>query len=72
MNLPLNLRLPGLALSRRDCWFLGVAWAVIAVKCVLVWWAIARWQVPVHPLWIVAPTLACAALASLLWITHRE
>ena len=72
MNLPLHLRIPGLTLSRRNRWFLGVAWAVIAVKCVLVWWAIAHWRVPVHPLWIVVPTLVCAALASLLWITHRE
>lgn len=59
-------------MSRRDRWFLGVAWSAIAAKCVLVWWAIAHWQVPVHPLWIVAPTLLCAALATALWVTHRE
>jgi hypothetical protein len=46
-------------------------WIVIAVKCVVVWWAMERYHVPFHPLWIVAPTLVFAALASALWLTHE-
>lgn len=49
-------------------WFLGVAWLVILVKCVLVWWAMNHWHVPIHPAWVVVPTLMLAALATALWI----
>ena len=47
-------------------WFLGAAWILILVKCAIVWWAIGHWQVPVHPAWIVLPTLLFAALATVL------
>jgi hypothetical protein len=49
-------------------WFLGVAWIVILAKCVLVWWAMNHWHVPIHPAWVVVPTLMLAALATALWI----
>lgn len=49
-------------------WFLGVAWIVILAKCVLVWWAMAHWHVPIHPAWVIGPTLMLAALATALWI----
>lgn len=51
---------------------MAVAWVLILAKCVLVWWAIGHWHVPLHPAWIVAPTLVFAALATALWVTHRE
>ncbi len=51
---------------------MAAAWFIIAAKCVLVWWAIGRWQVPVHPAWVIVPTLMMAALATVLWVTHRE
>jgi len=53
-------------------WFLLAAWLIIAAKCVAVAWAIQHWAVPVHPAWIVAPTLLMAALATVLWVAHRE
>ena len=53
-------------------WFVPAAWVVILAKCALVWWAIGHWNVPVHPAWIVVPTLIMAALATLLWVTHTE
>lgn len=53
-------------------WFVAVAWVIILAKCVAVWWAIVHWNVPVHPLWVIGPTLAAAALATLLWATHDE
>ena len=58
--------------SSRSRWFMAVAWMVILVKCLLAWWAIDRWQVPFHPVWIIGPTLVFAALASLLWMTHAR
>lgn len=58
--------------SPRARWFMLVAWLLVLVKCVLVWWAMLHWQIPFHPLWIVAPTLLFAALASLIWATHHR
>jgi len=70
MNLPVHI---GVAqYPRRVRWFMAIAWMLIATKCVLVWWAINHWNVPIHPLWIVAPTLVFAALATALWLTHYE
>lgn len=53
-------------------WFLAAAWIVILAKCALVWWAIAHWQVPVHPAWVIVPTLLCAALATGVWLAARD
>jgi hypothetical protein len=58
--------------SRRMGWFMAIAWLVILAKCVLVWWAIDRWRVPFHPIWVVGPTLVFAALATLLWLSHQR
>ncbi len=52
--------------------FLGVAWLMIVAKCVVVWWAIPHYHVPVHPMWIIGPTLFFAGLVTVLWTTHRE
>ena len=49
-----------------------IGWLLIAFKSAFIWWACVRYQVPIHPLWIVGPTLVFAALASALWLTHRE
>ncbi len=56
---------------KRVRWFMMVAWVVIAVKCLLVWWAIGHWNVPVHPMWVIAPTVMFAALVTGIWLTHR-
>ncbi len=50
--------------------FVLTAWGLIAVKCLLVPWAIAYWNVPVRPAVIVAPTLVMAALVTILWLLH--
>ena len=57
---------------RRVRWVMAIAWLLIVVKCVVVWWAVGHWNMPFHPLWIVGPTLAFAALATGLWLTHVE
>jgi uncharacterized membrane protein len=69
MNSPLHLDLA--QYSKRERWFVAVAWILIAAKCVVVWWAMQHWSVPFHPLWIVGPTLAFAALATAIWATHH-
>ena len=69
MNLNLH---PLTNLSRFERWFLGVAWLVIVAKCLVVWWAIPHFHVPVHPMWIIGPTLFFAAWVTVLWTTHHE
>jgi len=49
-----------------------IAWAVIAAKCTVVWWAMIHWNMPYHPLWVVGPTVVFAALATAIWLTHHE
>lgn len=53
-------------------WLMLGAWVLILAKCAAVWWAIGHWHVPVHPAWIIVPTLLMAALATVLWVTHEE
>ena len=69
MHLPVQINVAQYSTSERR--FMGVVWAIIAVKCAVIWWAMVHWNVPFHPLWVVAPTLVFAALASALWLTHR-
>jgi hypothetical protein len=52
--------------------FLILAWAAILLKCVAVTWAIRHWQMPLHPGWLVGPTLIFAVLATVLWLRHRR
>lgn len=56
----------------RARWFMISAWIAILVKCALVIWAVDRWHMPFHAAWVVVPTLIFAALATLLWVAHRE
>jgi hypothetical protein len=58
--------------SVRTRWFMAAAWFVILVKCAVVRWAIEHYQVPFNSAWIIAPTIAFAALASVLWLTHQR
>jgi len=48
--------------------WIAAGWVLILVKCVLIWWAIIAYNVPIHPLWLVAPTIVFAALATALYI----
>lgn len=53
-------------------WWLAGIWAVILAKCALVWWAMVHWSVPMHPAWIVLPTLLFALLATGVWLVARD
>lgn len=58
--------------SVRLRWIMGLLWAAILVKCLLVNWAVDHWRMPFHAAWVIVPTIAFAALATALWLTHRE
>lgn len=45
-----------------------VAWVLVIAKCVWVLWAIDRWDVPIAPAWVIAPTLVAALLATVLFV----
>ncbi len=47
-------------------------WILIAIKSVVVWWACAHYALPFHPLWIIAPTVAFAALCTGVYLYARR
>ncbi|HKB89804.1 MAG TPA: hypothetical protein VKC60_04710 [Opitutaceae bacterium] len=55
------------ARSRRLERVIAAGWILIGVKCALVVWAINHWHVPIDPLWVIAPTIAMAALCTLVY-----
>lgn len=57
---------------KRARWFMAIVWALITVKCGVVWWAMPHWNMPTHPIWVVGPTLIFAGLVTILWLAHRE
>jgi len=59
-------------LSRRTRLFLEIGWLVIVVKCLVVPWVITRWQIPVHPGWVIVPTLMYAALVTIVVMAVRR
>ena len=70
MNLPFHVNVAQAPRSVR--WVMAIAWVLILLKCVLVYWAINHWRMPFHAMWIIGPTIAFAALATGLWLAHRE
>ncbi len=70
MNTPAHVALH--SPSTRARWFMALIWVAILIKCVLVTWAVDHWHMPFHAAWVVAPTLAFAGLATVLWLVHRE
>ncbi len=61
------------ALPRRTRRILEVGWAVVLLKCLATPWVIAHWQIPVHPAWVIAPTIVFAVLITLLvWTASAE
>lgn len=47
-----------------------VGWILISLKCVLLPSLFQRWQVPVHPGWVIVPTLVFAGLVTVLIAMH--
>ena len=52
--------------------FIYICWGVIAAKAVLVVWAVQRYHIPFHPMWVIGPTVAFAAVATLAYYLLRE
>jgi hypothetical protein len=48
--------------------WLVVGWCLILAKCVALWWLIKAYQVPIHPLWLVGPTVLFGLLATAVYI----
>jgi len=53
--------------SPKSGFFLCGAWALIGLKCWAVIWAIERYHIPVHPLWITLPTLLFGGICTALY-----
>ena len=51
--------------------FILAAWVFIALKSAFVWWACARYAVPIHPLWVIAPTVLFGLLCTALYYGRR-
>ena len=47
-------------------------WVLIAAKSIFVWWACAHYALPFHPLWVIAPTVAFAALCNGVYLYARR
>lgn len=60
-------RPPG-ARSRRSEMVLLAGWVLIVAKCWGVWWLIEKYQMPVDPWWIIAPTIGAAAVCTWLYL----
>ncbi|MDE3083802.1 MAG: hypothetical protein KGJ37_01105 [Verrucomicrobiota bacterium] len=54
--------------SRRVEQLLIIGWVLIGIKSVLVVWTIRHWHVPFNPLWVIAPTVAFAALCTAVYL----
>ena len=54
--------------SRRSERWLVIGWGLIFAKCTAMWWAIEAYRVPIHPLWLVGPTIVFGLLATALYI----
>jgi hypothetical protein len=59
------------ARSRRSEVLLFIGWILIGCKCVAVAWLIKQYHVPVHPAWIIAPTVMFAGVCTSLYIWRR-
>jgi apolipoprotein N-acyltransferase len=53
--------------SRRSEVILIGGWALVILKCALVWWLCNTYSVPIHPGWVIVPTLLGAALCTALY-----
>jgi len=48
-----------------------IGWILIVIKCVVVWWACVKYAVPIHPMWVVAPTIMMAVLCTVIYYARR-
>jgi hypothetical protein len=58
---------PRSARSRRVERLLAIGWILIALKSVAVWWACRKYAVPIHPLWVIGPTVFMGLLCTAIY-----
>ncbi len=66
-----EVRTPREKRSRKSERILIVGWVLIALKALLVWWAIRAYAMPLNPWWIIAPTLGAAGVCTWLYLRRR-
>lgn len=49
-----------------------VFWTLIAIKCLLAHWAIHHWEMPIGSIYIWAPSVAAAALCTLVFLASGK
>lgn len=59
-------------LPRRVRLFLEIGWVLVIAKCLAVPWIVDHYRIPFGAGWVIIPTLAFAALVTLVVITHRD
>lgn len=52
---------------RAERWII-VGWALILLKCAAMWWLLEHYHAPIHPLWLVGPTLLFGLLATAIYV----
>jgi hypothetical protein len=60
-----HLSLPA-GMPRRIRLLLEACWVVLVAKCLAVPWVVAHWQIPVHPAWVIVPTLVFGVLITVV------
>jgi hypothetical protein len=48
-----------------------IAWILIAIKSVVVVWAVGHYHIPFSPLWVIVPTVVFAALCAVVYFRRR-
>jgi hypothetical protein len=57
--------------NRRVERLIWICWGLIAIKCTVVLWAVPRYHIPFSPYWVIAPTIAFAALCTGVYYWRR-
>ena len=57
---------------RRIETLIGVCWGLIVLKCFAVVWVVHHYAMPFSPLWVIAPTVVFAFLATSLYYALRD
>ena len=52
---------------RSERWIIA-GWVLIALKCTAIWWLINAYHIPIHPMWLVGPTVLFGLLITFLYI----
>jgi hypothetical protein len=48
-----------------------ICWILIAIKCPIVLWAVPHYHIPFSPWWVIAPTVAGAAVCTAVYYGRR-